>query len=179
MNDTTKHEGSKYQSGRDIVEIAKMIRADIAAAMKAGELPKMKIGVTTSRFAGGQSLTIAVKTFPGQVLNPARVLAQELKISEYGGTSFVWHCEQYARVQRTLEGIGNAYMRSESDMQTDYHNTNFYLTVSCQVDTLAERASLVAGLLGDLQVSKAAGLDVVDALRAIERSANEVQLLAA
>jgi hypothetical protein len=164
MDNVMRTEGSKYNDSLNVVEIAKLIRKDLTAAVKAGQLPKgIKFGVTVQKFSMGCSLTIAVKTFPGQVLNPARVLAGELGgvHGEYSGNApRNFHCEQWARVERTLEGIANAYNRTASDSQTDYHNTNFYLHVLCQVDTAAERANVIATYLGDLKISQATGLDV-------------------
>src|SRR5689334_23109018 len=71
--------GSKYVAGRDIKLIAADVRKDIAAAILADELPAIGVAVQIQRYAGGQSLTVRVKSVPSgfEVANGVRV-AQEL-----------------------------------------------------------------------------------------------------
>ena len=64
--------GSKYKSGRDVKEIAKLVRTDIRAAVAAGELPKAKYAVNISRFAGGCSLRVSVNEIAVPILNEER-----------------------------------------------------------------------------------------------------------
>ncbi len=67
--------GSKYVHGRDLADVAKLVRADIAAAVKAGVLPAgLKVSVRIRRYSMGQSLDVFVTAAPGLCfLSVARV----------------------------------------------------------------------------------------------------------
>ena len=72
MSTTTasKWTGSKHVKGQDITAIAKAVKVDIAAALKAegSSLPRgMGYAVRTSRFSQGQSLTITVTSVPAHL----------------------------------------------------------------------------------------------------------------
>ena len=131
MTDMTHHApdysiayGSKFQKGRDITEIAKLVRKDIKAAIKEGVLPKgLKVSVRCQR-GSGRSLNVQVNTAPYPVKRPA---TQE----EFD----MWHVESFPsdeakRVEDVLESIAKAYNYDGSDTQYDYWNVNFYLHVS-------------------------------------------------
>ena len=71
--------------------------------------------------------------------------------------------------RKTIESIMNAYRRDASDIQSDYHNVNFYGSVDVEIDTRAERAALLESTeLADLRVAKAAGIDVIGQLDAYD-----------
>jgi hypothetical protein len=58
----TKTIGTKYEQTKDldIAQIAKLVRQDIAAEVKAGLLPKVKYSVRISRYSMGQSLDVTI-----------------------------------------------------------------------------------------------------------------------
>lgn len=121
--------GSKYEATKslDIAEIAKIVRKDIKAAIKAGLLPKVKTSVRISRFSGGCSLDVYVKTFPEgfDVANRGRVLF-EMDNGPYVHCRIPLLSVEATRVVKTLEAIVNAYNFDKSDTMTDYFHVRFY-----------------------------------------------------
>lgn len=122
--------GAKYTKGMDTAAVAKALRADIKAAQKAGELPRsMKVSVTISRFSMGSSITLTVKSAPVQI-HASDFIAHDVQTK---GRVF-WEGQRYTaqarRLLEKLEALGGEYKRTDSDSQTDYHNTNFFLHVN-------------------------------------------------
>lgn len=117
--------GSKYSKGVDVAEIAKSVRADIKAAIKAGELPAIKVGVTVSRYAGGRSLRLNVTACPVDIMNPARVLADAANPHAYPTIRETYN-EAGREILANLESILDAYNFDGSDRMTDYYHVNFY-----------------------------------------------------
>lgn len=163
---TDRFAGPKYQRGRDTAEIAKLFRADVAAAMRAGELPKgLKLSVRISRYAGGSSINVAVKACPGTAIaNPGHVLAAEAIPNVYVDDMRVRHMYTDAAraVMAKLETLLEAYNRSEIDSQTDYFNVKFYGHVTIASELLrADRAAVVdalrTGLVQDCKVEAMSG----------------------
>ena len=103
-----RHEGSRYQETKDldIVEVAKLVRADIKAAQKLLVLPQANVSVRVERFAGGKALRIAFTPIP---------------------TARDWPTWQ---VRESVRQITDQYNYSESDMMSDFHATKFYTTVT-------------------------------------------------
>lgn len=133
--------GSKYERGVDVAEIAKRVRADIKAAVKAESLPAAKYGVRIARFSGGQSLTITASSLPFEVSNEAYVLADH---SDPRNDRINRLSDAAKAVERALESIGAAYNFDGSDSQSDYFNVNFYLHIDLAHDEAAERAAILA-----------------------------------
>lgn len=159
MNERTT--GSKYDAKLSKTEIAKRIRADIKAAIAAGELPKgIKVGVRTKYFAGGSSIDLTITEFPGAVLNPAHVYANELSVFE--SRCRMLYTLEVRKALATLDAIMGAYNYDGSDSQFDHFDVNFYGHVSVRcAQTAAERAVLIANdALADLRVAKNSGDDV-------------------
>lgn len=69
--------GDKYDGNLDVAEIAKLIRADIKEARKAGDLPDdWKYGVRIARFSGGCSIDVNAKSpRPTLRMNPGMMIA--------------------------------------------------------------------------------------------------------
>jgi hypothetical protein len=126
--------GSKYNSGTDITEIAKAVRKDLKAAMKAGDLPAgCKFSVRIDRYSMGQSLDVSVKAVPAgfEINNPHRTWLDN------DDPHFAYHTlaindPRYARLSpeaaeliATVEALVNAYNRKDIDSMTDYYNVNF------------------------------------------------------
>jgi len=122
--------GAKYESGRDVAEIAKLIRADVKAAQKSGALSKsLKVAVRISRYSMGCSLYVIVQSAPFQVLNSDFVrehvtLGQR---SEYQGPRLTKLAQD---TLDTLEVMLAEYRQHE----TDCNNTNFYPFVKFSSD---------------------------------------------
>lgn len=108
--------GSRWERGRDIAEIAKDVRRDIKAAVKAGNLPAdVKFSVRISRFSMGKSLDVRA-TLPDR---PARRAIE----TGYGYT------HEAATIIAVVKSITDAYNYDASDSLTDYYNVEFYSDV--------------------------------------------------
>jgi len=131
-NPTNETRGEKYEPSLDVKEIAKRIRADIAKAIEAGELPAgVKVSVRIERYSMGQSLDVRVTALPAgfAILNPARVWAEKAKldVSDWPRENLT---EQAAAIVATLKAIHDAYNRDNSDIQSDYFDVNYHGDVS-------------------------------------------------
>lgn len=121
--------GSKYKSGLDITEIAKLVRADIKAAIAEGSLPKLKTSVRISRYSGGQSLDVCVTDCSVDVINDAYVAFElEHGINVYNPER--WNTQVGKNIDSRLRSIVEQYNYDRSDAQTDYFDVNFYSEVS-------------------------------------------------
>jgi hypothetical protein len=126
--------GSKYQQGRDIAEVAKDVRKDLRAAVKARQLPKgFKASVRIERYSMGRSLNVVVKAAPGvQIFNDTYLAAMGKGLSWPPSDRAAWpkhgrFTAEGVALQKTVEDICNAYNYDRSDSMTDYYNTAFHL----------------------------------------------------
>jgi len=129
MSNTEKHTGSKFDATRNLPlsEVAKMVRKDIKAAVKAGKLPKgIKVSVRTQR---GYSLDCEIKAVPFNPSNLDRVVWDIAAPANSNDCPPVLLSEEAYKVLRTVEEIVAAYNRSEVDYMTDYHNNHFFASV--------------------------------------------------
>jgi hypothetical protein len=118
-------EGTKYRATESLplVDVAKLIRADIKEAIRAGMLPA---GLTTSvRVRHHSSIDIAVTAAPFEVLSRAHLLVHEVlphvhapRISRYTPLTL-------CALER-LEDIADAYNFDRSEIESDYFNVRFY-----------------------------------------------------
>lgn len=121
--------GTKYQSGRDTAEIAKLLRQDIKRAQKEGKLPaSLKVSIRTSRFSMGSAIDVTVQAAPVQI-HTSDFVAHHVRTN---GREF-WGGQRQTKAARTLletiKAMGEEYQRMDRDSQADYCNTNFYLHV--------------------------------------------------
>lgn len=122
--------GKKYEATKNLsrVEIAKLIRADIKAAVKVGRLPKAKYYVNTSSYSGGGSIDIRFARVeePGFVLfNPERVRF-DLETNYREFTRLPIFSERTVAICAELKAISDAYNYDGSDLMTDYFHVRFY-----------------------------------------------------
>lgn len=117
--------GSKFAatSGMDLAAVAKLVRADIKAAVKAGQLTAGDYSVTISRYSMGQSMDVTVKACALTVVNAARVAAE---MTGADGYDYPRYSDEGKALLSTLEGIMAQYNRSASDSHSDYSNVKFY-----------------------------------------------------
>ena len=121
--------GNKYNRDLNVAEIAKLVRADLKAAVKAGTLPKgFKASVRISRYSMGQSLDVNVKAAPGvTVMNPLRLAHEQSGSREVMTRDEMWrHSEAARALLDTVKSIVDAYNFDGSDSQSDYFHVNFY-----------------------------------------------------
>lgn len=117
---SAKWTGTKYDKAQDVADIAKLVRADIKAAITADELPQgLKCSVTIDRYSMGCSLDVHVTALPWQPL--------EWADRWFGGDRErrTVHTEAAKGVLETLQAIVDAYNRKDIDSQSDYYNVRF------------------------------------------------------
>ncbi len=89
--------GSKFVAGRDITQIAKLIRADIKATVVSEIFANAKFSVKTSRYSMGQSITVTISGLcRGPIANCVRELVQEI-VDSYNDRETNWqsdYCRQ-------------------------------------------------------------------------------------
>jgi hypothetical protein len=144
---------SRHEHGRDVREIARLVRADIAAAIACGTLPAgFETSVRISRFSMGQSLTVTVTRVPASfvVLSVARVRHElEHPYAPLPEHAAFRHSEEARRVVAVLERIVAAYNRDRSDTQSDSFNVTFYGHVDFATAVeQASRAEIEAAIRG-------------------------------
>lgn len=147
MSTNTIETGDLHTPGRDVADVAKQVRKDIRAAIKAGTLPEgLKVSVRISRFSMGQSIDATITALPStfQVLNPERVrIERENPIGFHGGEARL--TAQASELLATIEGMIKRYGRFDVDTMTDYWNVSFYVSVDFDGDiTRNERAQIIA-----------------------------------
>jgi hypothetical protein len=130
MNTANSETGSKYEAtkGLDISAVAKLVRADIKAAIVAGEIPAGTVcSVRCERYSGGQSLSIYVTGFVGS----ARIDDEAMvDVARSNGVPMPWLTRVAYNTIGALESIRAAYNYDRSDIQSDYFNVRFYGSVS-------------------------------------------------
>jgi len=137
--------GSKYQATKnlDLAKVAKLLRADIAAAVKSGALVAgLACSVKISRYSQGQSMSVTITAFPGQVWTDEFVGNADGCF--FDGDRFT--AEAIALLE-TLEGMRMAYVYDKSDISSDHFDKRFYGGVQFSTDvTIADRARTEARL---------------------------------
>lgn len=127
--------GTKYAATKDLnrVEIAKLIRADIKAAVANGSLPKASYSVKTESYAGGGSINVRIANVekPGFVLANADRIRWDHENPHAGlcgcPSEARWLYSGDAReLLRAVDAIMGAYNYDGSDIQSDYFNVRFY-----------------------------------------------------
>jgi len=132
--------GEKYEKGLDVTEIAKQLRKEIKAGVKAGDLPKCKYSVRTSRYSMGQSLNVLVSETPFPVNNRrfleleyallhkhTGTLTRDEQFAEFGETKR-WTQEAIDLIM-TLAVMVDQWNFDGSDSQSDYFHVNYFSSV--------------------------------------------------
>ena len=122
--------------GLDTVQIAKAIREDIKAAVKAKELPKAKYSVTTDKYSMGSSITVVVSRLPFRTINPdAYRVDRGANWVTFDSARFRSRFTPEAQaVERKLNAIVGAYHWDRSDSSTDYYDERFARHVNITED---------------------------------------------
>jgi len=122
-------EGNLYNKDKPTVDIAKTIRKQLKK-----KFPKVKASVRSERFAGGTGINIIIKEAGFNPINPkwnpidwSATLAVNSRYSNRG-TSLL----------ASIKDVCKKHQMIDSDSMTDYHRTNFFLSVTYDLDS--ERA---------------------------------------
>ncbi len=119
--------GAKYDRSLSTPECAKRFRADVKAAILAGDLPKgLKLSVQCDSYSGGSSIDVRIKALPFAALNPGRESAHADQQPRY--------TPRTSALLKTLEGMLGAYNHDGSDSQSDYFDVKFYGRVEVSSD---------------------------------------------
>ena len=121
--------GSKYESvkGLPLREVTKLMRKDVKAAVKAGELPA-DFKYSVSIWAGSVNLvaTASRAIYAAEPDTYDFPVAFNYETGEYVGTYGSRRTVEATKVYETLTAIANAYNYDGSDVMTDYFNVNFF-----------------------------------------------------
>ena len=149
----TKGDKSDY---RDVVKVKADILKDLKDAQKSnlltGDLPNVpeikRIGGTTQKYAGGQSLDLRVELDPNHPAVTEQIaLRKEVDAARNAGQRDVDMGDLRMRVRKYNETYGEQldtllarvntaakrYNDVDSDLMTDYYHTNFFLRTKLQV----------------------------------------------
>ena len=123
--------GSKFNTNMTIVEIAKALRKDIKAMMKAGRFEGMKVSVRVDRYSMGQALDITITKWNGDIMNADFVKADcDERIDR--------NLQRYVPAARmalaTLTALAGQWNYDNSDSMTDYYDVNYAVNVTFDRD---------------------------------------------
>jgi len=126
-NPAPKRDDVKAPELKDTAEIAKRIRADIAAAVRTKKLPKGTYSVRTDKYSLGSSINVVASKLPFPLLNPAAFhLVKGSSDVEFDRDRFrSRYTAEAESVLATLDAIVGAYHWDRSDPVTDYYNERF------------------------------------------------------
>jgi hypothetical protein len=136
--------GEKYEATKDLrpVEIAALFRAELKAAVKAGELPKLAYSVRCRNY---NSIAVRIGGFLKaglQVTTLEAARAQTERPTEfYPGER---QTPAAAELVKKLEGMLAAYNFDRSEIETDYFNVRFYSSVEFDWEERNDEAKLLA-----------------------------------
>jgi hypothetical protein len=132
----------------DTAALAKLIRQDIQAALKAGELPRAKYSVTTEKYSMGSSITVVASKLPFHVLNEAAFYPTKFGPQFDSGRFRTRYSTEAEALQQKLEAIVGAYHWDRSDPMTDYYNERFHKDVRLddhgEMDRIREKLAKAA-----------------------------------
>lgn len=128
LNATTRTEGSRYQATRHLraTEVAKLIRADIAAAIKAGEIPAIKASVRCSGSSMHDSIGLVVTAVPAGF----QVKAESEQANRDAGQRCPWLTAEASALLARLDAMREAYNYDASQIEVDHFDTRFYGSVA-------------------------------------------------
>lgn len=126
----TRAVGAKYNGDLDVVEIAALFRADVKAAIKSGALPKgLKLAVKCQKYAGGCSISVRVKAYPGEIHAPSVVRYRMLNWKNPNAEQipvYARYSDEARAVMAALRAMLDAYRSEVSEWASDYCETNFF-----------------------------------------------------
>lgn len=126
----------------DIKDIASNIRKELKQAYKG-----YKFSVRLSRYSGGQSLNVTIKSVPEGTQIISSEWIREFARSGQWPTHINQLTDEMEKVQEGVEAISNAYNFDKSDISYDYFHVNYYCFVNfCYDLTRTERDRMMAEL---------------------------------
>lgn len=117
--------GKRYNEAKSVKEVAALVRAEIKAAIKSGELPKLKASVRYKTFSGGCSIDVNLSELGIPIYNPARLLADRDDPHTFV-PGLNWMSDEAGAVVKKVEAMLASYNHDGSDSMTDYFDVRFY-----------------------------------------------------
>lgn len=126
--------GERYDPALSRVEIGKRMRAEIKKQITEGTLPAgLKVSITTQNYAGGGAIDLEITALPADfpLHNQARTRDPETEYDYYhrlpdDHPERPRYDPRAAALLAQLREIHQLWCRDRSDMQTDYHECNYY-----------------------------------------------------
>lgn len=145
VSDRAHFKGSKHVHHRDLAEVAKDIRKDIAEAIRRGLLPAgLKTSVGIRRYSMGQSLDVRVTAVPGGFVIPnvARV-RHDVGPNGNSFTAIPFLSAQARALVADLEELASDYNHVRDD-----RNAEFYLSVAFESGIESAQRKAVRATVG-------------------------------
>jgi hypothetical protein len=145
---TERSEGTKYEStkGLTVVQVAALIRADIKAAVAAGELPEGKYSVRTQVYSGGASLSVRFIVPSIRLFNAAHLAWEAENAHSWIGNAPAGARDRDSAEARELtsklEVLVDAYNYRQTDWTADYCNCRFFARVEADHAWEGERRAM-------------------------------------
>lgn len=136
----TRKYGKLYDEKHTTKAIAEIVRRTVRLEMRMGALPAGKWSVTSERFAGGSSITIAFAPAPAEdecfaraYYNRERIVQDAERPHDHSAIPF--RSAFGAALDRKLEQLLADFNYDGSDISTDYFDVNFYAHVEVRTKT--------------------------------------------
>lgn len=139
--------GEKYDANLSTTQVAALVRGQIKAAVKAGELPAGKYSVRSSSYSMGSSINIRISGLSGQVFEPEYLTNGDKYLNGPSVEDATgWHRpSRYAApvlvAVKKVEEMLAAYNHDGSDIQSDYFDVKFYGHVSVETTVAEEQVA--------------------------------------
>jgi hypothetical protein len=138
-------DGAKYDPARPLAEIKRCVIADVAAAVKAGEIPAASYKVSAAKSRGSMChphVLITVGALPFTALHPGKLatVRQDGNDNRYQGP---WLSDEAVALSRKLRGLVAAYAYDRSDTMTDHFDYSLNIDVTW-ADMRAEHDAALA-----------------------------------
>ncbi len=140
--------GDKVAAAKDLTttQIAALIRADIKAAQKSGQLAKdLKVSIRTEYFSMGSSINIRITAAPFAVLSDESLEAARGARFDLPPPRYEEHSTEARAAKDLIHEIAMSYNRTVTDYQTDYFEKRYFASVDfASALEQAERTAYVA-----------------------------------
>ena len=120
--------GSNYQRNLPLTEIAKLIKGKLKQ-----DFPQCKFSVISQYYSMGASLHISLMSSPFKVGEKDYMQLNQYQFKDKSNIEFINNgykiTPQLFYIMEKVCTIAYSYNFDDSDIQTDYFNTNFYLHI--------------------------------------------------
>ena len=124
--------GEKYDHNLTTTEIAKLVRNEITAEVKAGRLPKGKYSVRSEYFAGGSVIDARISNLDVKAVYNQEYVEAVAKGEDTARYTFMneIYTQEVRAVRDRVDAMLRAYNHDGSDSMSDYFDVKFYQHVN-------------------------------------------------